>query len=110
MLTTFDFSNASASCSQRQESVVPLQALFFLNAPLVIELSRHWAASLLHAEPDPEARLTRAYLDGYGREPSPEERARARRFFAEHPQRDEVLQWTDFCQALLAANEMIYLP
>jgi hypothetical protein len=109
MLTTFDFSNASVSCSRRQESVVAQQALFFLNAPLVTEQAGHWAKALIQHEAEPTARMDRAYLAVFGRVATPREREQGMAFLEAHPDPDALLRWTDYCQVLFAANEFITL-
>jgi hypothetical protein len=109
LLSTFDFSNASASCSQRQESIVAMQALFFLNAPVVSEQAAQWATHLLQQEDDLDTRVTQAYLSLFTRPPTPSELERAKTFLQQHPESDEALRWTDFCHTLFATNEAIYL-
>ena len=109
LLSTFDFSNASASCSRRDESTVAMQALFFLNAPSVITQAEQWAQRLLKQETQPINRITLAYLELFARRPSASEIQRAQTYLNQHPEEDEALRWTDFCHTLFATNESIYL-
>jgi len=92
-LGLFDGANPSASVAQRESSVTPLQALYFMNA----EFPKECAAALaqqLHpppssepppgSKPEPEKEEIRAaFLRIYGRPPDPQEMETAARFLQE---------------------------
>ncbi|MGE3310547.1 MAG: DUF1549 and DUF1553 domain-containing protein [Limisphaerales bacterium] len=119
-LTLFDFANPSVTTARRVPTVVAQQALFFLNSPLVRDVSDA-VASLVEAGigPDENDRVTEAYRRILQRPPSPEERIRAREFLANVPPTAEQPNGADsrrhealaaFCQVLLASNEFIHRP
>ncbi|HEX9794175.1 MAG TPA: DUF1553 domain-containing protein, partial [Planctomycetota bacterium] len=81
-LTTFDFPDASSSCTRRTRSNTPLQALTMANDPMLIELARALAARLLaEAVPDLDYRVGRAYRHALGRRPTAEETELLRDFY-----------------------------
>jgi hypothetical protein len=111
MYTTFDFPDPSQIQGQRVITTVAPQALFLLNADLVVACARDAAQRLLQ-EPaaDSDARILRTYLRLLGRPPTAEERADARQLLDElspgAQQRDaELYRWTVLVQALMACGE-----
>ncbi len=70
----FDFANPDLSSGHRHETIVPQQALYLMNSPLVIEQARRLAErpEVIRADTDSE-RVRRMYEIVYQREPSPEE-------------------------------------
>jgi hypothetical protein len=102
---TFDFPDPNATSPRRDQTTVPPQALFLMNHPLV-----RAAAEALANRPDvcrfvdSDARFKRLFQIAYGRRPSAEEAALARSFLAVQP-----ASWVSFCQALLLANEFVFV-
>ena len=96
-----------------------------MNSAFLTTQARHFAKRLLHEAPDTMAgtdptasRLGRAYRLAFGRTPSPAERTAAAGFLREQMARYAGLgktetaaedAWADLCQALLSANEFLYL-
>jgi hypothetical protein len=81
LLRAFDFASPDLHSPQRHETIVPQQALFLLNSPLVAAQARGLAARLDRlAGRDDEAWVRQAYRLTLGREPGAEEVAAARRF------------------------------
>ena len=84
---------------------MPPQALFLMNHPLVRS-----AAEALAGRPDvaglndPDARVDRLFRLVYGRPPRTGEASLARSFLAGQP-----VPWVSFCQALLMANEFVFV-
>jgi len=77
-LVTFDLPDTSRSCSRRERTNTPLQALTLLNAPVFFEMAVALAARVTReiAENDDARRLERAWRLTVGRRPTPEERDR----------------------------------
>ncbi|MFM8218753.1 MAG: DUF1553 domain-containing protein, partial [Planctomycetaceae bacterium] len=85
-LALFDGADPNASTPVRSETVVPTQALFFLNDPLVHELSLRWSSRLAAAHPDLTHRLVWALWSAYGRPPGEGEIAEGLEFVATYQQ------------------------
>jgi len=115
-LSLFDGADPNASTPQRQETIVPTQALYILNARFFHEQSGHLADRLL-AEPDPPNRIRAAFRLAFQRSPTFEESDRASHFLASYAtllrdaQADQRrrLAWAAFARVLLGSNEFIYL-
>ena len=58
--------------AKRNESVSPLQALALLNNPLILTMSRHFAARIEQISADLRVQVRRAYAEAIGRPPSAE--------------------------------------
>jgi cytochrome c553 len=141
MFFHFDFATPDLSTGRRHVTTVPQQTLFFMNHPMVIELSKE-----LLARPDlqrlstDEARVTRLYELLYQRPPREDELALAREFLADtvtagtaepvlvadarpgqgaklaakgrpakESARSSLTVWQEYAQALLQANEFIFV-
>ncbi|MEY4567712.1 MAG: hypothetical protein RLY14_2682 [Planctomycetota bacterium] len=71
-LVTFDFPDSSRSCTRRERSNTPLQALNLLNDPVFIEMAGNLARRLLiDPQMSDSERLSSAFLSVIGRLPSP---------------------------------------
>ena len=81
-LALFDGADPNASTPIRSETVVPTQALFFLNDPLVHELSLRWANRLAATHAELPQRLEQALWSAYGRPPAASEIAEGLEFVA----------------------------
>jgi mono/diheme cytochrome c family protein len=104
LFRAFDFPSPDASSPRRDTTMVPQQALFLMNNPLVI----HCAQSLLTRpevarQSSAEERVRAMYRLCYGREPDREEHALARAFVAEGSE----ATWRRYAQALLLGNEFV---
>ena len=77
----FDFSDPDMANSRRGSTIVPQQALFFMNNALSIDVARSVVArpEVAKAGSDDE-RITQLYKIMYQRTPTPQERALAREF------------------------------
>ncbi|HWE02975.1 MAG TPA: DUF1549 and DUF1553 domain-containing protein [Tepidisphaeraceae bacterium] len=75
LLTAFDATNATASCTRRLRSNTPLQALILLNDQACLEFARAMASRVLHeAPPDDSARVDYAFRLAVTRLPEPAEK------------------------------------
>lgn len=118
-LKCFDFPDPGLPLGRRDETVVPTQASFLLNAPWVIDRARHTARRLFEEEPsDVNRRLERLSLLALGRPMAIEERAAAKAYLAMPvglapgvtEESLEMSAWTSLCQAVLAGTEFRFLP
>jgi hypothetical protein len=134
LLEAFDLPDMHESCARRTQTTVAPQALMLLNSELVLDYAQAFAGRLLEADPHAEIRtlVTLAYRLAFGREATDDEIAAATSFVAlqqalinargatgrplllPHPFPkflDPALASaiTDFCHALLNANEFIYI-
>ena len=77
----FDFADPNMANSMRSSTIVPQQALFFMNNPLAIEVARNVNArpEMAKATSDDE-RITQLYRIMYQRSPTVQERQIAREF------------------------------
>lgn len=75
---TFDMPDASRSCTRRERSNTPLQALNLLNDPVFFEAAQALAARVQREAPEPDdaLRLNYAFRLVVLREPTPQESAR----------------------------------
>ncbi|MCA1962675.1 MAG: PSD1 and planctomycete cytochrome C domain-containing protein [Prosthecobacter sp.] len=109
MLEQFDYPDPTMPTGSRNTTTVAPQALIMLNAPVVMDaaaaLARRLAAEL--PKGDTTARLHRAYVLAYGRQPTTRELERATQLLESSPDRQSA--WQLLCHSLLAANEFIYL-
>ena len=115
-LTLFDGADPNSTTPERQETTVPTQALYVLNAPFFHEQAGRLADRLL-AEPDLANRLELAFRTALKRPPTAAERDRARQFLtaytgelgdapaASRPR----LAWAAWVRVLLGSNEFMYL-
>lgn len=112
-LETFDLPNATQSCTRRNRTTTPTQALAMLNNPFVREQAKRFASRLeqeIPASEDPaagmdtrRARVALGFELAIGRSPIEAEMQAALSFLT-----DESL--ADFCQVLFNLNEFLYLP
>ena len=79
MLTTFDASDASLACLQRERSNSPLQALTLLNDPVFFAAAEALARRLDAAGGDTDSRLRAGFELCLGRTPAAAELAALRR-------------------------------
>ena len=118
-LTAFNLPDGTAVTGQRDVTTLPTQALYLLNSQFLVAQSKAFAASLLKSAEAEPARVRRAFLRTYAREPSKAE-AQQSVAFLRHAESglmqsqpdSEARQhtvWAAFCQALLASNELRYL-
>ena len=134
LLEAFDLPDMHESCARRTQTTVAPQALMLLNSELVLDYARAFAGRLLHDNPNAELRrlVNSAYVLAFGRKPTDDEVAAAESFIArqqslielERPSGRPLLlprgfpkfldpplaaAITDFCHALMNANEFVYV-
>lgn len=112
-LTLFDFPEPNVTSDQRNVTTVPQQQLFVLNSPFMMEMSREFAKRLEKAAPQDSERLQRGWQLAYGRIPSAEEISLALDFLhspEESEAAGQLSRWEQIAHALLASNELMFLP
>jgi hypothetical protein len=80
MLMTFDAPESNVTCTRRDRSNTPLQALTLLNNGLFLESARALGRHLVTEAATAEQRVERAFVRVLGRRPTPEETARLTQF------------------------------
>jgi hypothetical protein len=112
VLRLFDFPDANITSERRTETTVPQQQLFVLNSPFVIGQAKALAARVAAEERDDPSRVRRAYLLAYGRPATEAELALALHYLNgkdDPAEKNALTRWERYAQALLAANEFLYI-
>jgi hypothetical protein len=122
MLRLFDFPDPNITSGGRVETTVPLQQLFVLNGELMASAARAVSARLHRPDesaPDDPARIRRAYRLLYGREAAPRELEIGLAYLHASdrpepaglagPAKPDLSRWERYTQALLAANEFLFV-
>jgi len=112
-LSIFDVANPNIVVAQREETTVPVQALYLMNSPFIIDQAKATAERLLsHNAADEAGRIDQAYRLCFARSATAAEKERAQKYLTGATQdlggkRAEA--WTSFCQALIASAEFRYI-
>jgi hypothetical protein len=131
LLVMFDYPDPNVHADRRVETTTPLQKMFVLNSPFMVEQSGALADRLLteitagqNADSEDVAaadrqRIERAYRLLYGRPASDEEIKIGLQFLAKtgkpensaatEPTTDHAARWKQYAHVLLAANELLYV-
>jgi hypothetical protein len=120
LLNLFDGADPELVTGQRDVTTVAPQALYLMNAPLVLEQSEAAARKILSDArlADDTARVQYAFLRILGRPPTPQQRDDALALVADFaqtlprgssPQQRQVEAWASLCQALIASAEFRYV-
>ncbi|MDG2013128.1 MAG: DUF1553 domain-containing protein, partial [Pirellulaceae bacterium] len=109
-LSVFDFAEATMVVGRRETSNTPDQGLYFLNNPMVVELSREFAKQLMEFSDDSMEQVQQAFLIAYGRPATTSELQAAEIFLddlavkgSNRQKKMETL--TYLCQSIMAAAE-----
>ncbi len=114
MFATFDFPDASAHLEKRSETVMPQQALFYMNGQLTDQVAESLANRLYQSRrSDPASLLESIYLTLFSRYPKAAEYEMATKFFKEiQIESGETIQresWQRWIRILLSSNEFSYV-
>jgi hypothetical protein len=120
LLNTFDAPVMETNCTRRITSTTATQALAVMNGGFMQSQAGHFADRLLkEGGTTPESRIALSYRLAYGRAPSARELAAATGFLnaqaaryssaAKKAGEAERAALADFCQAILSANEFVYV-
>ncbi|HEV3260230.1 MAG TPA: PSD1 and planctomycete cytochrome C domain-containing protein [Gemmataceae bacterium] len=109
LFRTFDFPSPDTTSPQRYQTTVPLQALFLMNSPFVVEQAR----SLVNRpevakQPLEEAKIQTLYRLLYGRPADAEEVALGLGFVRGQPGH-ALTGWEKYAQVLLLGNEFVFI-
>ncbi len=118
-LALFDFAEPGLVSAIRETTNVPSQALYLMNNTFVTDQAKAMGALLLKYFETPKQRVGHAFLQAYGRPPTPEEIQSCIRFFEQFMPaateetgsraEAESLALATFCQALFSSAEFRYL-
>ena len=103
MLSVNDFPDPIAHSASRTETSTPLQLLFSLNGPFVMQRAKTLATRLAASTDDDSERIRLAYSQLLQRAPQPREVELGLTFLKSGE------PWERYTQALLTANEFLYL-
>ena len=104
----FDWPDTLTSLGRRAVTTTPSQALIFINDPQFRLMAEGFAGRIM----EEEDRIGAAYMIAYGRPPSNRERTLGEGFVRRQLQShngDLRKTLSDFCAALMSANEFIYI-
>lgn len=110
MLAMFDYPDPNVHADRRSETTTPLQKMFVLNSPFMVEQARRFAERLQSESLDDAQRIEFAYRLLYSRSPSEEESRLGIAFLGNDggvPATSE--RWQQYAHVLLAANELMYV-
>lgn len=108
----FDFANPDTSSERRPLTTVPQQALFDMNAPMVVEQARSLVARPeIAGESTLEAQIEGLYRLIFSREAEPEEIALAQNFLDAPAESESTTldRLGQFAQVLLMTNELMFV-
>lgn len=124
MFQLFDFASPDRVTAQREESLVPAQALFFLNNPWLISQARKLAETMLK-DPglDDTGRVAKIYKRAFSRDATVAEIERALAYLRKpesiipdpktksQPSMEQLRleRWTSFCQLVFGSAEFRYI-
>lgn len=108
MLRIHDVPDPASHSPARMETITPLQSLFALNGPFIQRQADALAVRLgAEAGENFENRVQLVYALLFQRAPNARETSLAARFFA--GRETDTAAWSQYCQALLASNEFLFL-
>jgi hypothetical protein len=107
----FDFPQPAQITGKRNETTVPTQSLYLLNADLICQRAADLAGDLLMTEDPDDRRIGRLWLRVLSRPATPEERDEALAFLKDSragAESGEALSaWTELARALFGTNEFL---
>jgi len=109
LLMQFDYPDANVHAERRSATSTPMQKLFVLNSDFAIARARGLAARIAgEVSADSGTRITRLYQTLFARPPTPLE-IELGATFLDHAEPGPMNRWEQYCQALLASNEAMYV-
>jgi hypothetical protein len=117
LLNAFDAPVMEINCARRVSTTSATQALALMNGEFVTAQAEHFARRLLKQPAEDSHTIRQAFRIALSRDPSPGEIDRLltfvrkqETFYSDLPEDARRLRiYSDLCQALLGANEFIYL-
>ncbi|HTU89268.1 MAG TPA: DUF1553 domain-containing protein, partial [Gemmataceae bacterium] len=108
LLRLFDFPDPNITSGARPVTIVPLQQLFVLNSEFMIARARSLAAKLTSEEEDDAVRIRKAFARVFGR-PASEREIQTGLAFLRNAEKTALRPWEQYAQALLSANEFVFV-
>ncbi len=111
----FDAPDGNTTTAKRNVTTTPTQSLLMINGKWTLDRARAFAKRLSRDYSGDEIRVRRAYALAYGRIPQDDEVASAvaflerQRELAGSAKDADQTALTDFCHAILNANEFLYV-
>jgi hypothetical protein len=120
LLRLFDFPDPNITSDERPVTTVPLQQLFVLNSEFMVKSAQALEARLRTGHDDEAARIRQAYLLAFGRPATEEEVRWGLEFLGRDEPADRaganggpanggMSRWARYAQALLGANEFMFI-
>jgi hypothetical protein len=111
-LMAFDFPDANVSNEKRAQTMVPQQQLYAINSPFLTKAAKALAKRIESAAQDDPARVIAAYRLAHGRNPGKDEQEFVLRYLSSVRMNpgDQLQPWERVAHAMLAANEISWLP
>lgn len=112
LLRLFDFPDPVTHAAARQPTTTPLQQLYLLNSPFMLQRSEALVRRVTASAPDDAAaQVTAAYRWLFGRTPTTQESQMAAQFFATARTQGQspADAWLLYAQVLLGSNEFCFI-
>jgi hypothetical protein len=108
LLTTFDGADAQTSCTRRNRSNTPLQALHLANDPVFVELARYLGDRIVAEAPaDDLARIRHGMQLVVSRDPTPAEAKLLQQFLQQQQNTDAATAFHQLGRVLLNLDEFV---
>jgi mono/diheme cytochrome c family protein len=108
LLTTFDAADAQTTCTRRNRSNTPLQALHLANDPVFVELADALGRRIERDGPaDDAGKIAFAFRICFAREPTPAEADRVRAYLAARRTANPATAWAAVARVLMNLDEFI---
>jgi hypothetical protein len=108
MLQLFDFPDPNVHSALRSLTITPLQKLFVMNSPFMLQNAESLAARLSESSENTREKIARAYAMLFARDPTQQELQLAVAFLGRKESR-ALSRWRQYAQVLLASNELMYV-
>jgi cytochrome c553 len=110
LLRLFDFPDPNITSAERTTTTVPLQQLFVLNSPFMIDNAKALAHRLLTCpDRDDAARIRRAFVLLFGRPATEREVQLGCRFLQSGSPESGMTAWEQYAQVLLGTDEFLFV-
>jgi len=105
MLMQFDYPDANVHAESRSTTTTAMQKLFALNSPFVLDCAKSLSQRIAQTK-DREAQIRNAFRTLYARDPDATELKMRLTYLKAG---DQGERWSEYAQALLISNEMMYV-
>lgn len=112
LLRLFDFPDPNITAAARSMTTVPQQQLFVLNSPFMADRAKALANRVQTERASDPERIDFAYRLLFARPPRPQELTLALEFLQAEDSsetEDKLSRWEQYCLALLASNEFLFI-